>query len=150
MANNATFTEQSVNGARTGSPSITVFRCANAHPGGLEQALGGDNIEQVKVACSAMVRDVFLLRAFEAGAEGVLVVACAPDECKRAVGSSYARKRTKWTARLLDEIGLGGWRLAFAWDYEAAAALDKLKTEIALHNGSNASSGGAAGSGTEL
>ena len=54
-------------------PGVTLFICANAEAeAGLRLPIEG--VQSVKIACSAMVQDVFLLRAFEAGAEGVLVV----------------------------------------------------------------------------
>jgi coenzyme F420-reducing hydrogenase delta subunit len=115
MTNNVNLAEKPADCQRLRAPRLTVFYCVNAgRPLDLGLDSSGGSTEQIKLPCSAMVRDVFLLRAFEAGAEGVLVVACAPDRCKRGTGSSYAEKRVVRTRKLLDEIGLGGWRLAFA------------------------------------
>jgi F420-non-reducing hydrogenase iron-sulfur subunit len=118
---------------------ITVFCCVK---GLAENDTWPDKPEsgvtQVKLPCAAMVRDVFLLRAFEAGADGVLVVACAPEKCKRGVGSAYAEKRVARTRKLLDEIGLGGWRLVFTGADRAGESLADIRNQIALHNDTNA------------
>jgi coenzyme F420-reducing hydrogenase delta subunit len=66
----------------------------------------------VKLPCSSMVKDVFLLRAFEAGADVVAVLACAEGACRYVEGNLRAKKRVQWVKALLDEIGLDGRRLA--------------------------------------
>jgi F420-non-reducing hydrogenase iron-sulfur subunit len=119
--------------------NITVFYCVNGVSENEAWLDGPDSgVAQIKLPCAAMVRDVFLLRAFEAGAEGVLVVACAPEKCKRGVGSAYAEKRVARTRKLLDEIGLGGWRLVFTGADRAGESLANLRKELALHNETNA------------
>ena len=59
-----------------------------------------------------MVKDVFLLRAFEAGADGVLVLVCPEGHCRYLEGNIRAKKRVEWVQNLLDEIGLNGKRLS--------------------------------------
>ena len=61
--------------------------------------------------CSSMVKDVFLLRAFEAGADGVIVLVCPEGQCRYLEGNIRAKKRVAWVQNLLDEIGLDGRRL---------------------------------------
>ncbi len=135
MATDVIIAERKANRARIYTPKVTIFYCVNAcEAGSLKLGSACGDIEQIKIPCSAMVRDVFLLKAFEAGAAGVLVVACAPEKCKRGTGSLYAEKRVTRTRKILDEIGLGGWRLAFARADEAENVLARLTTEIALHN----------------
>ena len=95
-------------------PKITVFHCINALGDAGEPALNGKNgceIKTVKMACSSMVKDVFLLRAFEAGADGVVVLVCAEGRCRYLEGNLRAKKRVGWVRHLLDEIGLDGGRL---------------------------------------
>ena len=55
-----------------------------------------------------MTKDVFLLRAFEAGADAVLVLACPEESCRYAEGGKRARKRVQYTRGILDEIGMDG------------------------------------------
>jgi len=85
-----------------------------------------------------MVKDVFLLRAFEAGADAVVVMVCPEGQCRYLEGNIRARKRVGWVKKLLDEIELDGRRLSIhpvnSGDIEQAdrivrqvsAALDEL------------------------
>ena len=66
----------------------------------------------VKLACSSMVKDVYLLRAFEAGSDAVVVFVCPEGHCRYVEGNLRAKKRIAWVRNLLDEIGLDGNRLA--------------------------------------
>ncbi|MCP4690580.1 MAG: hydrogenase iron-sulfur subunit [Desulfobacterales bacterium] len=68
-------------------------------------------MKSVKLACSGMTRDVFLLRAFEAGADAVVTLVCPERACRHMEGSIRARKRVERVKALLDEIGLDGKRL---------------------------------------
>jgi F420-non-reducing hydrogenase iron-sulfur subunit len=96
-------------------PKITVFHCINAFGDTAELSLSGNKtceIKTVKMACSSMVKDVFLLRAFEAGADAVVVMVCPEGQCRYVEGNIRAKKRVAWVRNLLDEIGLDGRRLS--------------------------------------
>ena len=96
-------------------PKITLFHCVNAFGDGDELSLIGNKtceIKTVKMACSSMVKDVFLLRAFEAGADGVIVLVCPEGQCRYVEGNIRAKKRVAWVRNLLDDIGLDGRRLS--------------------------------------
>ena len=98
-------------------PKITLFHCINSFNESASLPLTGGNnfeIETVRLPCSSMVKDVFLLRAFEAGSDGVLVLVCPEDQCRYVEGSIRAKKRVAWVQNLLDEIGLNGRRLSIA------------------------------------
>lgn len=93
---------------------VTIFHCINVFADG--DALKVDENERiplnfVKLPCSSMVKDVFLLRAFEAGADVVAVLVCAEGACRYVEGNLRAKKRVQWVKTLLDEIGLDGRRL---------------------------------------
>jgi len=70
------------------------------------------DLKFVALACSSMVKDVFLLRAFEAGADAVVVLVCPEGACRYVEGNLRAKKRVQWVKDLLDEIGMDGRRLA--------------------------------------
>jgi len=96
-------------------PKITLFHCINTFGDAAEIYLTSkDNFElkTVKMPCSSMVKDVFLLRAFEAGADGVIVLVCPEGQCRYIEGNIRAKKRVAWVQNLLDEIGLDGRRLS--------------------------------------
>ena len=96
-------------------PKITLFHCINAFGDADELSLNVNpscEIKTVKMACSSMVKDVFLLRAFEAGADAVIVVVCPEGQCRYVEGNIRAKKRVAWVRNLLDDIGLDGRRLS--------------------------------------
>jgi F420-non-reducing hydrogenase iron-sulfur subunit len=98
-------------------PKITLFHCINTFGDAAEAFLTGkDNceIKTVKIPCSSMVKDVFLLRAFEAGSDAVVVMVCPEGQCRYIEGNIRAKKRVAWVRNLLDEIGLNGQRLSLS------------------------------------
>ncbi len=92
-------------------PKITLFHCLNSFRETPELFEGCDP-SIVKMACSSMTRDIFLLRAFEAGADAVIVLVCKEDACRYVQGSIRAKKRVDYVKRILDDIGMDGDRLA--------------------------------------
>ena len=96
-------------------PEITLFHCINTQ---LDENAMADNSDKrceltcIKLACSSMIKDVFLLRAFEAGADAVAVLVCPEGACRHTEGNIRAKKRVDWVKNLLDKIGLDGKRLS--------------------------------------
>lgn len=90
---------------------ITIFHCFNAINN--VSFLDSDryDIKTLKIPCSSMIREVVLLKAFEAGADAVLVLACPEGSCHYIEGNIRARKRVSKIKYLLDEIGIDGRRL---------------------------------------
>jgi len=91
-----------------------MFHCANALKGDISPAFPENELEirSVRLPCSSMVKDVYLLRAYEDGADAVVVLTCPEGECRYIDGNIRAGKRVKRLQALLDEIGLGGQRLS--------------------------------------
>ena len=111
---------------------ITLFHCINAFNEGASLPITGvDDFEMkiVKLPCSSIVKDIFLLRAFETGSDGVLVLVCPEGQCHYVEGNIRARKRVEWVQNLLDEIGLNGKRLSiyniFSGDEDGTAQIIK-------------------------
>ncbi len=92
-------------------PKITLFHCFNAIGNPSLLGNGDCEVQGVKMPCSSMTRQVFLLRAFEAGADAVIVMVCPEGDCRYLEGNIRAGKRVAQTKKLLDEIGLDGRRL---------------------------------------
>jgi coenzyme F420-reducing hydrogenase delta subunit len=95
--------------------NVTVFHCINTFAEGetLPVFRQKDVVPKfVKMPCSSMVKDIFLLRAFEAGADAVIVLVCPEGACRYVEGNLRAKKRVRWVQKLLDEIGVSGSRLA--------------------------------------
>lgn len=111
-------------------PQITIFYCINCFSGDLESSVPSRDesvLKFVKMACSSMVKDVFLLRAFESGSDAVVVMVCPEGQCRYVEGNIRAKKRIEWVKKLLDEIELNGRRLSLhhidSGNPEAASAI---------------------------
>jgi F420-non-reducing hydrogenase iron-sulfur subunit len=61
----------------------------------------------IQLPCSAKLGTIHMLRPFEKGVDGVLVMTCSEDGCQSLEGSRRARMRVREANRALDEIGLG-------------------------------------------
>ena len=122
---------------------VTIFHCINVFGEGDALTAAADNVEInfIKLPCSSMVKDVFLLRAFEAGADVVAVLVCAEGACRYVEGNLRAKNRVKWVKALLDEIGLDGRRLALfnvtAGDTRTAKQLIRQARSLAAALGVN-------------
>lgn len=97
-------------------PKITVFHCINAFSQTSWSSVDESEFEIkfIKLPCSSMVKDVFLLRAFEAGADAVVVLVCPEGQCRYVEGNIRAKKRVAWVQNLLDDIGIDGRRLSLS------------------------------------
>jgi len=92
-------------------PQITVFHCINALSNIELPESEYYEIKDLTLPCSSMTREVVLLRAFEAGADAVLVLVCPVGSCRYLQGNIRTAKRVERTKKLLDAIGLDGKRL---------------------------------------
>jgi len=86
------------------------------------------NIKIVKVPCSGKVDVLYILKAFEGGADGVFVAGCMEGDCHYLTGNLRARKRVDYAKRILDETGIGGDRLEM---YNMSAAQGTRFVEVA-------------------
>lgn len=92
-------------------PKVTIFHCCNAVTNPISPENSGYEIKTIKMPCSGITREVFLLRAFESGADAVIVLVCPKSACHHVSGNLRAAKRVARVKKLLDEIGLDGERL---------------------------------------
>ena len=90
---------------------ISIFHCFTALSDLSFLNNEDSEIQSIKMPCSSMTRDVFLLRAFEAGADSVIVFVCPEGTCRYLQGNLRAAKRVARVKKILDEIGLDGRRL---------------------------------------
>jgi coenzyme F420-reducing hydrogenase delta subunit len=61
------------------------------------------------------VNPLYILRAFQQGADGVLVSGCHPGDCHYLKGNLYARRRFAVLRRLLDYVGVDPRRFQVSW-----------------------------------
>lgn len=69
------------------------------------------NIQIILVPCTGKVDVLYLLRAFEKGADGVYVAGCLEGDCHFNNGNFRASKRVQQVQKILDTIGIGGERV---------------------------------------
>jgi len=97
-------------------PEIVAFCCHYCAYGAAD--LAGSmrlnypaNVKIVKLPCTGKTDILYLLKAFEDGADGVYVAGCLEGNCHFTDGNIKAKRRVARAKKLLDEIGLGGERL---------------------------------------
>jgi coenzyme F420-reducing hydrogenase delta subunit len=110
---------------------IHLFFCTNA----CDQARLAERCAGLKVAtlqmiglpCSGKVNLPYLVKAFETGADAVLIVTCRQDECRNLEGALRAQRRGDAVDSLLGEIGLRPGRVAVV---PAGDDLDEVCTQL--------------------
>jgi len=65
-----------------------------------------DNVRVIRVPCAGRVSVLHILKAFETGAAGVLVMGCQEGACQHLTGNTRAKERVKYAASLLQEVGI--------------------------------------------
>jgi coenzyme F420-reducing hydrogenase delta subunit len=58
---------------------------------------------------------MFILRALQRGADGVVVAGCHPGECHYGTGNLLARRKFGVLKDLLESLGIEEGRVNFAW-----------------------------------
>jgi coenzyme F420-reducing hydrogenase delta subunit len=61
------------------------------------------------------VDPLYVLKAFQEGADGVLVAGCHPGDCHYGDGNYYARRRYALMHSFLDYMGIEAGRLRIDW-----------------------------------
>ena len=92
-------------------PEIIVFAChycayAAADLAGSMRLQYPSNIRMIKLPCTGKLEVIHLLRAIEAGADGVYAAGCLEGECHYLKGNLWARKRVNHVKELLVELGI--------------------------------------------
>jgi F420-non-reducing hydrogenase iron-sulfur subunit len=101
-------------------PKIVAFFCnwcsyAAADLAGTSRIQYPPNIRTIRVMCSGGVSDLFILKAFAIGADGVLVCGCHPGDCHYMKGNLSTRRRVAGLKPFLKAIGISSDRLKLQW-----------------------------------
>lgn len=99
-----------------GNNKIVAFCCANsacpaADRAGKIRLYYPDNVRVIRVPCAGRVDVLHILKAFEKGADGVLVMGCQEEACRHLTGNTRAKERVKYSEILLRESGIDGERV---------------------------------------
>jgi F420-non-reducing hydrogenase iron-sulfur subunit len=73
------------------------------------------NVRTVRVMCSSRINPSFIIRAFQLGADGVLVGGCHPGDCHYGTGNLYARRKLAVTKKILEFAGMEAKRFRVEW-----------------------------------
>jgi F420-non-reducing hydrogenase iron-sulfur subunit len=108
-------------------PRIVAFLCnwcsyAGADLAGTTRLKHRADVRVIRVPCSGRVDPSFILKAFERGADGVLVGGCHPGDCHYVRGNLNARRRFLLIRELLGFIGIEPERFQVAWCSAAEGA----------------------------
>ncbi|MFN2219547.1 MAG: hydrogenase iron-sulfur subunit [Anaerolineae bacterium] len=103
--------------ART-EPRVVVLTCnwnalQSLDQAGKQRFALPPGVRPLKVTCMGQVGSSAILKAFEKGADGVMLVACAPEECHYEFGSRRAAEMFKEVRQLTALLGIHGDRLQF-------------------------------------
>lgn len=100
------------------TPCVVAFCCRRSAAPALRAAVADGSCWPVKlniveVPCAGSIASADILSAFRQGADGVLVLACHPDNCHSRHGNHLARQRADQSSAFLDRCGAGSGRLIF-------------------------------------
>ena len=101
-------------------PKIVAFCCnwcsyAGADLAGSSRLTYPADVKIIRVPYSCRVNPMFILRAFEKGADGVIMCGCHPGDCHYSTGNYYARRRMALLFSMLDYIGVEHGRTRVEW-----------------------------------
>lgn len=101
-------------------PKIVGFACnwctyAGADLAGTSRMEYPASVRLIKIPCSGRANPAFVLRAFQRGADGVLLAGCHPGDCHYTSGNLYARRRFSVAKRFLEYLGLEPERFRVEW-----------------------------------
>jgi F420-non-reducing hydrogenase iron-sulfur subunit len=114
-------------------PEIIVFAChycayAAADLAGVMRLEYPTSIRIIKLPCTGKLEVIHLLKALEAGADGVYAAGCMEGECHFLKGNLWARKRIDHVKRLLAELGIEPERVEM---YNMSSAMGARFAEVA-------------------
>jgi len=69
----------------------------------------------IRMPCTGRVNPLLILKAFQEGADGVLVSGCHPGDCHYNEGNYHARRRLEVLARMLPAFGIEPERFRYTW-----------------------------------
>ena len=101
-------------------PTIVAFCCnwcsyAGADLAGSSRLTYPADVKIIRVPCSGRVTPMFILKAFERGADGVIICGCHPGDCHYSTGNYYTRRRLALLYSMLDFMGIERGRTRVEW-----------------------------------
>jgi F420-non-reducing hydrogenase iron-sulfur subunit len=101
-------------------PIIVGFLCnwcayQGADLAGTSRMAYAPNVRIVRVMCTGRIDPTFVLKAFQSGADGVIVAGCHPGDCHYSEGNYKTMRRVALLRRLLTQMGIDEERFRLEW-----------------------------------
>ncbi len=109
------------------TPNIVACCCnwcsyAGADLAGSSRLTYPANVKIIRVPCSCRVNPMFVLKAFQRGADGVILCGCHPGDCHYVTGNYYTRRRMALLFSFLNYMGIEKERTRLEWVSAAEGA----------------------------
>jgi F420-non-reducing hydrogenase iron-sulfur subunit len=121
-------------------PTIVAFLCnwcsyAGADLAGVSRLQYPVNVRVIRVPCSGRVDPLYIIKALQEGADGVLVSGCHPGDCHYISGNLVARRKFAMLKSFLDYLGIEPERVQFSWVSASeggrfASLIEKVVTDV--------------------
>ena len=130
--------------AASWEPRIVAFICnwctyTGADLAGTSRMKYPPFVRVIKIPCTGRFDPLFMIKAFERGADGVLVSGCHPGDCHYTAGNYNARRKYTVFKSLLETLGMDMDRVWFSWisASEGGKWVDTIKkfTEVIREKG---------------
>jgi F420-non-reducing hydrogenase iron-sulfur subunit len=101
-------------------PKIIGFLCnwcsyTGADLAGVSRIKSAPNVRIIRTMCSGRVDPSFILKAFQLGADGVIVMGCHLGDCHYQEGNYKTIRRMPFLKRIVKEFGIDPKRLRLEW-----------------------------------
>jgi coenzyme F420-reducing hydrogenase delta subunit len=101
-------------------PRIMAFVCnwctyTGADLAGTSRLRMASNVRIIRLPCTGRIDHMFIVKAFERGADGVIVSGCHPADCHYTAGNYHARRRFTVFRELMSFMGIDPGRVTFSW-----------------------------------
>ncbi len=102
------------------NPRIVAFLCnwcaySGADLAGVSRLKSSPSIRIIRTMCSGRIDPSFIIKAFQLGADGVLVAGCHFGDCHYIEGNFKTMRRIEMIKLLLKEFGINPERLRLEW-----------------------------------
>lgn len=101
-------------------PRVFVFTCnwsaySALETAGTKRLAYPASVRTVRIMCLGRLHPGLILKAFELGADGVLLLGCPPGECHYQFGNRRAEELFQKTQAIAHLLGIGDERLRLDW-----------------------------------
>jgi len=101
-------------------PEIVVFACnwcsyAGADTAGVNRIQHSPHFRVIRTMCSGRVKPAYILKAFQMGADGILVSGCHFGDCHYIFGNHRAVEQFEKTKAVIKLLGIDEKRLRLEW-----------------------------------